>query len=60
MKNRILTGFAAFLPAAALCFQTALPARAAEVRPDDTATAENILEVLLPVPARYRHLTRFG
>lgn len=46
MKNRILKNCAAFLLAIAMCFQTVVWSHAVSVNPTDTATEENVLEVL--------------
>lgn len=46
MKNRITTNCAAFLLVVVMCFQMATGVSAVSVKPEDTATRENVLEVL--------------
>lgn len=60
MKNRILTSCAAFLLVAVMCFQMAAEVHAASVKPHDTATRENVLEVLRQYDADAYHIMTAG
>lgn len=58
MKKRILTSCAAFLLVFALCLQNAAQARAAAINPSDTATEQNVLEVLRQYDADAYHIMK--